>query len=356
MNGPTMDEFPIDRRAVLRGVMGACAASSLPATAVAAAQERPATDPHTRVTFAAAVDAIVPPTPELGDELGEEHVPGAAAVGLSEYLITYVNNLFSNVNPEGDETGNLRLAEAVAVLVDEAAAELVAEGGTTEQPSLSYTRDLLDRSITLGEAVDAAAGGPFARLSRRDRLRALAEFDEAEKKFDTASLPGPTYEWNTGLLATLVVAFAEVLYYSEWDGYEAYRVPPSDREFDPGSVQSFAQTDFGGFVDGAAALRGYWSAPGSSLGEGRVWKRLDEGDRPAFIRMEPGSFRENDYDTGGYEEPFDTSATPASSFGGSEVQRRRDADEAAREELGDGTLDRLRERVEGLAGVPDGRE
>lgn len=348
-----MEEPGVGRRTVLRGVLGACAASSLPAAGVAAVQERPQTDPHTRVTFAAAVDSIVPPTPELGAELGDEHAPGAAAIGLSEYLITYVNNLFSNVNPVGDETGNLRLAEPVAAAMDEAATELVAEGENREPPSLSYTREFLEDDPTAEEAVDAAAGGPFARLSRRDRLRALAEFDEPEKTFDTAGFPGPMYEWNTGLVATLVVAFSEVLYYSEWDGYETYRQPPSERTYDPDGVQSFDQTGFGGFVDGAAALRGYWSVPGSTLGDGEVWKTVREGDRqPAQIRLQPGEFRENDYDTEGYEEPYDTSGAPASSFGGSEVQRQDDADEAAHDELDDATLRRLRERVG--TGVDDG--
>jgi hypothetical protein len=208
------------------------------------------------MTFAAAVDAIIPRTPELGAELGDEHVPGAAAAGVEDYLITYINNLFSNLNPEGDRSGNLRLSEPVAGLLDQAATELVAEGGNGDPPSMSYTRDLLDRSTTLDEAVDAAASGPFARLSRGDRLRALAQFDEDEKTVDTAAFPGPMTEWNTGLLATLVVAFTEVIYYSEWDGYDEFRQPPSDRQFDPDAVQSFEQTGFQGFIDGAAALRG----------------------------------------------------------------------------------------------------
>lgn len=345
----------MDRRTVLRGVLGACAASSLPVTAVAAADERPETDPHTRVTFAAAADAIVPPTPDLGDELGEEHVPGAAAVGLSDYLVTYVNNLFSNPNPAGDRTGNLRLAEPVAAALDEAAVELLAEGDNRDPPAASYARGLLDRSATVGEAVDAAACGPFARLSRRDRLRALAEFDEPEKEFETTALPGPTAEWDAGLLATLVVAFTEVIYYSEWDGYEQFRGPPSERTYDGDAVQSFAQTDFQGFIDGAAALRGYWSTPGSALGEGAVWKTLQEGDgTPAQIRMEPGAFEENDYETDGYEEPFDTSGEPAASFEGGEVQRLEDATEAGHEELADETVRRLRERVAGAGAVDDG--
>ncbi|MFC5971605.1 hypothetical protein ACFPYI_09705 [Halomarina salina] len=44
-------------------------------------------DPHTADTYRAIVDAIVPRTPELEDELGPEHVPGGVDVGLEKFLI-----------------------------------------------------------------------------------------------------------------------------------------------------------------------------------------------------------------------------------------------------------------------------
>jgi hypothetical protein len=86
-----------------------------------------------------------------------------------------------------------------------------------------------------------------------------------------------------------------------------------------------------------------------------VWKDVPEGE--AEIRFQPGSFAENDYDTSGYEESYDTSGAPASSFDGSEVQRLEDANESGREELDEGTVRTLRERVAGTATeVDDGRE
>lgn len=39
-------------------------------------------DPHTSVTFRAIVDAVVPETPELADELGSGHVLGGLSIGL----------------------------------------------------------------------------------------------------------------------------------------------------------------------------------------------------------------------------------------------------------------------------------
>ncbi|PSQ09923.1 hypothetical protein BRC93_11540 [Halobacteriales archaeon QS_5_70_15] len=49
---------------------------------------------RTTLTFRAVADAVVPRTPDLGDELGREHVPGGRAVGLGDFLAVYVNDLF----------------------------------------------------------------------------------------------------------------------------------------------------------------------------------------------------------------------------------------------------------------------
>lgn len=57
------------------------------------------TDPHTRDTWRAIVDAIVPTTPELEDELGPEHVPGGLDVELEKFLVWDFNH-FQEVRAE----------------------------------------------------------------------------------------------------------------------------------------------------------------------------------------------------------------------------------------------------------------
>ena len=309
-----MDEVTLDRRTLVRSV-GAVGGLSLVTAASQAANDdeppTPDTDPHTHLTYSAIVDAVVPRTPDLRDDLGAEHVPGGLAVGLDAYLVTYANTLFSGLGPAGDRTGDLRLAEAVATIVEAAAAELVARGGNEEPPSPRYVADLTDRSTTLGDAVDVAAAGLFPRLSRGDRLRALSLLDE--KELDTAQLaddtPLPLVESDGGLIPTLVVGFSEVVYYSEWQGYTDLTAPPSDREFtnDPAAVQSWRQTGFPGFADGFTAFRGYWGGDDVSLGAGAVWKTVDD----RTLTFESGDFRDNAYDTSGYEEVFATDGTPA---------------------------------------------
>lgn len=83
------------RRSVLGGIGGlGLAVAGLP---TAAADEDDLleaidTDPHTRDTYRAVVDALIPETPELADELGPEHEPGGLNVDLERYLIWSFNN------------------------------------------------------------------------------------------------------------------------------------------------------------------------------------------------------------------------------------------------------------------------
>ncbi|WP_255150631.1 hypothetical protein [Halorarius halobius] len=309
-----MAEFTLDRRSLVRSVGAAGGLSLLSAAAEAASDDEPPvpdTDPHTQLTYAAVTDAVIPRTPELADDLGDEHVPGGLETGLDAYLVEYVNTLFSGLTPVGDRTGDLRLAEVVATVLEEAAVELLARGRNDDQPSPRFVRELTDRSTTLGEAVDVAAAGLFPRLSRRDRLNALTLFDE--KELDVAQLatdtPLPLVESDGGLVPTLLVGFTEVVYYSEWQGYEDISVPPSERAFtnDDDAVQSWRQTDFPGFADGYAAFRGYWGGDDVSLGAGDVWDEVGE----RTITFESGEFRDNEYDTSGYEEVFPTDGEPA---------------------------------------------
>ena len=346
-----MEQFRTDRRSVLRGVAAGAAAATMP-SAASAADTAEETDPTTRATYRAVVDAVVPATPELADDLGPEHEPGGLDIGMSEYLLAVTNSIFSvydaprfvveaTVHQEVDVAGkaevkvhqefateqdpefNARLAESVAKVCDAAAAELLARGGNEDQP----------------DPTRFEAGGPFASLSRPDRLRALSLLDDRE--VETTRLPGGARESTAALVPQLLVAFTEGIYYSEWEGYDDVRKPPSEREFgesvDGERLRSWQQTDFPGIIAGSNSFRGYWGTPDASLGEGRMWKAFagdGDGDPPR-IYYDQGQFTDNDYDTGGYEEPYDTSGDPPDdggpAFGEAGVRRPEDAVEDARE-------------------------
>jgi len=224
------------------------------------------TDPHTRVTLRALVEAVIPETPALAEQRGPEHEAGGVTVGLDDYLVTYLNDLLALGAPGLGGGPDARLAEAIAAALDEAALELVARGTTEPAPP----------------------GGPFAGLPRRDRLRAVSLFDP--KKCDTSGLPGPFAEADAGLVAHLAVGFTELLYYSEWEGYEDITAPPGERSFDEDGVTAWRQTGYPGPANGYAALRGYLRLDGNTDGVDLVGSQ--------------GSFAENDYATDDYTDPY----------------------------------------------------
>lgn len=259
----------ISRRNVLRvlattGVLEATGRSV--ATAVDARPQKPVV----RETYRALVDAVIPETPELAEDRGAEHRPGGTNIGLDQYFVEFLNELLTTGVPGVGHTGNARLAEAIGGALDAAAIELLARG-ENETPPTSGADD----------------GGTFARLSRRDRIRAITLFEE--KEFDTEDLDGPLLEADGGLLAQLLVGFVSLLYYSEWEGYEDIARPPSKRTF-RNDVTAWRQVEYPGLADGYAALRGYLRLEGSVDG--------------VELRASPGEFCENDYDTSEYEDPY----------------------------------------------------
>lgn len=261
----------------------------------------PDPDRHAAATFRAVADAVVPTTPGLADELGREHVPGGPEVGLGDFLVVYVNDLFQFGLPGLGARGNLPLAGPVASILDAAALALVERDGNADEPDPGRVEDLLG-SAPPPASRDAVT---FAALSREDRLRALGLLGEIGAEI--RALDGEPLELDAGLVGQLVVGFAEMIYYSEWSGYEEFARPPSElvHSNDPEAVQGWRQTGYPGVAPGYAALRGYLGTDGGALGGGAVRTTVDPGaSAPVRITREPGTFRENDYDTSDYEEPF----------------------------------------------------
>jgi len=261
-------------------------------------------DVHTMVTFRAVADAVLPETPGLGAELGAEHVPGGVAIDLDEFVVTYVNDGFQLGLPYVGPLGNVPLADPIAQVLDAAALRLIDRGEHASEPSDDRPVSLLDPGEASPREIRSAAGA-FSKLSRRDRLRAIGLLDEFE--FTVSPVGDDLFEFDAGLVGQLVIGFTEMIYYSEWQGYDEFTCPPSERVHpnDPAAVQSWRQTGFPGFANGYAALRGYVGTDHGPLGDGPVWTTIDaDATAPVRLARESGSFRENDYDTSGYEEPY----------------------------------------------------
>lgn len=261
-------------------------------------------DLHTKITFRAIVDAVVPHTPELGAELGPTHVPGGLAINLDRFLPSYIDRGFQFGLPVFGPRGNIPLAEPIANALDAAALTLIDRGLNTSPPSVTRPVDLFPDGGIVARRVKAESG-MFARLSREDRLRAIGLLDEFE--FTIAPVETELFEFDAGLTGQLVIGFTEMIYYSEWAGYTDFDLPPTLRTHpnDSAAVQSWRQTGYPGFSPGYAALRGYLGKPNSTLGDGDQWAGIDEDAGSGVeLTLASGAFAENDYDTSGYDEPF----------------------------------------------------
>ena len=90
------------RRGVMKGI-GGLAALSMSGATIAEAEDvlndSVPSDPHTLDTYRSIVDAIVPRTPQLEEELGPEHVPGGLDVELEKFLVWDFNH-FQEIRAE----------------------------------------------------------------------------------------------------------------------------------------------------------------------------------------------------------------------------------------------------------------
>jgi hypothetical protein len=185
---------------------------------------------YTHGTFAALVDALLPETPALADR-GDEHVHGGLEVDLEAAVVERVNNFVETHGLAALAGDTVPLAPVVAALLDAAAAEL-----------------LVQRRADDGlQSPDAAfAGGPFSRLGRADRLRALRLLEdegvvaELAERFDAASLG------TVQFLASSLPILVAFVYYSE-----ATAGPDEARS------QGWRQADYPGPADGYEVLLGY---------------------------------------------------------------------------------------------------
>lgn len=152
----------------MKGVGGLAALSMSNATFAEAqtAMNAPLeSDPHTADTYRAIVDAIVPRTPELEDELGPEHVPGGLDIELEKFLIWDFNH-FQEIRAEMvAEKADLAAAKMPRSMF-EVSLDTTGFGSTldavTDLAGLSLL-DLLDLGLDTDALEEALTFGPVER-------------------------------------------------------------------------------------------------------------------------------------------------------------------------------------------------
>ncbi|WP_276257721.1 hypothetical protein [Haloglomus litoreum] len=182
---------------------------------------------YTRGTIAALVDAVVPATPEAGDDVG---AAGALDIDLDETVETAFNEL--QEAPEGPIRSlgyeTMPFAPLLALLLDFGALELILAR---------------EREEPLQSPGERFAGGPFSRLAPEDRMRAIRLL-EADGLFPALD---ERYDAPIGIVAYLMqgaLFITTMAAYSDWGD-------------DAEEPQGWQQANYPGPADGYAVHMGY---------------------------------------------------------------------------------------------------
>lgn len=192
---------------------------------------REASGGEASATYTAVADALIPLTPELAREAGSAYLAGGAAWDIGQFVAM---SLAKSAADPG-------LPAAAALMLDAAACQMIATGLITAPLSPAAF----------------PGGGPFASLSREERIRALALLEQGA--IAPAALPSPYREqpWMIAVTVDVLNRSAAMGFYSEWPGYGTTRLLPPDRmelQFTP---PGWVQARFPGPSLGYRALRGF---------------------------------------------------------------------------------------------------
>lgn len=201
---------------------------------------------YTLGTFRKLCSSLIPETPELAAQYGEEQIGGAESVNLEEALYAAFNNL-SELNRApftwlSDPPPTLPISPVVALLLDVTALEYILRN----RPS---------------DALEIEPGtGPFGWLSAADRLSVI-DFLAEESLAQNLNACLDTVSPYSGFLDYLVrgiTAVPVIAYYGEWSGYDqpGGGLIPEPDSF-TGSPQSWDQTGFPGLKAGYSDFLGY---------------------------------------------------------------------------------------------------
>lgn len=182
---------------------------------------------HTRATFMAFVDAVIPST------------LGALDLRLDDYLIWCLDHYIAIQRDFGVNT--IQLSSATAGVLDAGAKQLILSGKVQETPNHSIFPE----------------GGPFAALSVNDRFEAIYLLEHGQ--MDMESLP-PPFKGNLPLVENILGNLHQMIligYYSEWFSLGTTRLaPPENRRVERPFI-TWGLVNYPGPSYGYRGLRGF---------------------------------------------------------------------------------------------------
>ena len=195
---------------------------------------------HVKAAIGALVDAIIPNTPKLAEELGSIHLFGALDLHVDKYQIWLLEHFL--MISAGKDVSRIYLAQATTEMLNLAAAKLTDIKGNKEP--LNFT-ELSEKDI-------------FAALAPSDRFRAISLLEKF--KVNITELPIP-FRNNLGFLFSIILSltgYTLIGYYSEWSGYGSTLLElPEKRKLEHFPV-GWEQAGYPGPSKGYHALRKYF--------------------------------------------------------------------------------------------------
>lgn len=183
--------------------------------------------PHTKATFMAFVDVMIPST------------LGALDLRIDDYIIWALDHYVSIQGEWALKTAHI--SSQTARVLDISAYHLIVSGKMKGPLDFSTYPD----------------GGPFAALFPDDRLEAIRLLENLQ--VDLEVLPGP-YRNNAGLIQNVVTALHQMVmfgYYSEWFSLGSTRLAyPEDHRYERQPLV-WKSLDYPGPSLGYKALRGF---------------------------------------------------------------------------------------------------
>lgn len=183
--------------------------------------------PHTRATFMALVDVIIPST------------LGALDLRLDDYILWTLDHYVSIQGEWGVKTAPI--SSQTARILDISAYQLIVSGKMKGPVDFSTYPD----------------GGPFAALSPDDRLEAIRLLENLQ--VDLEVLPSP-FRNNAGLIKNVVTALHQMVmfgFYSEWFSLGSTRLAyPENHRFER-QPMTWESLDYPGPSFGYRAVRGF---------------------------------------------------------------------------------------------------
>jgi hypothetical protein len=173
---------------------------------------------HTKETFQALVDAIIPRTPALAETFGEIMLYGALDYLTDEFLLMSLNDYY------------FPLAEPTAELLDVVAEWLIL---SQENSKLQYyTR--------------YPGGRTFMSLSPDNRFLVLTLLDEYDNYSNELPAIFKEHPEFIQYIMSVLNRLTTLGYYSEWYGYGSTRLLPPDQRVFEFSPQSWEQVGYPG--------------------------------------------------------------------------------------------------------------